>query len=560
MSRALLTFGLAILVVAPCSRLAAADAAGRAEFFEQRIRPVLVESCYECHSATSKKVKGGLRVDGRAALLKGGETGPAMVSGKADDSLLVAAISHKDKELAMPPKKPALPESVVADFRRWINEGAFWPGEETATAAKGDAFDLEQRKRQWPWIWETPRRQSLPKVARADWPVSDADYFLLARLEAKQLAPAPPADDRTWLRRVSFALTGLPPSPGEIHAFLADRSPMAKARVVDRLLASPHYGERWARHWMDLVRYAESRGHEGDYVIPNAYHYRDYLVRAFNADVSYDQFVREHLAGDLVASPRLNPMTGGNESVLGTGWAFLGEEVHSPVDIRQDECDRIDNKVDVLSKTFLGLTVACARCHDHKFDAITAKDYYALSGFVLGSSYRQVRFEVMEQERAIAKELAALRARSRKPVLAALGDALRPGLKNVPAYLLAARESLLAGEGTNSLAPIAKRHSLDQAKLGLWLARLQAAATNAGHPLQFVAQVITDRDTGRSKGFGFVEMGTDQEAKAAIDGMNGQMVDGRALTVNEAKPKEPRSGGGGGGGRGGYGGGGGGRY
>ena len=186
------------------------------------------------------------------------------------------------------------------------------------------------------------------------------DRFILARLEADSLTPAPAADKRTLMRRLYFDLVGLPPAPADVQAFLADESPDAVARLVDRLLAAPQFGERWARHWLDLVRYAETRGHEYDPQIPNPWQYRDYVIRALNADVPYDQFVTEHLAGDLVEPPRLNPQTGANESILGSGFWFLGEEVHSPVDIRQDEMDRLDNRIDVLSKTFLGLTVACA--------------------------------------------------------------------------------------------------------------------------------------------------------------------------------------------------------
>src|SRR5207237_991724 len=182
--------------------------------------------------------------------------------------------------------------------------------------------------------------------------------------EAKGLSPAPPADKRTLLRRVTFDLIGLPPTPAEIDAYLRDDSPRAFERVVDRLLASPHYGERWGRHWLDLVRFAETHGHEFDFPIPEAYRYRDYVIRAFNADVPYDQFVREHVAGDLLPKPRRHPTDGFNESVIGSGFWFLGEEVHSPVDVRQAQADRFDNRIDVLTKTFVGLTVACARCHD----------------------------------------------------------------------------------------------------------------------------------------------------------------------------------------------------
>ncbi len=187
------------------------------------------------------------------------------------------------------------------------------------------------------------------------------------------------------IRRLSFDLIGLPPAPTEIEAFLTDHSPVAYEKLVERLLASPHYGERWARHWLDLVRFAETAGHEYDYEIPNAFRYRDYVIRALNADLPYDQFVIEQIAGDLLERPRRNPSGGFNESILGTAFYLLGEGTHSPVDVREEEMRRIDNQIDVLSKTFLGLTVACARCHDHKFDPITSKDYYALAGFLHSS-------------------------------------------------------------------------------------------------------------------------------------------------------------------------------
>src|SRR5205085_2645286 len=251
------------------------------------------------------------------------------------------------------------------------------------------------------WSFRAVVMPALPRVRDSAWCVSAIDRFVLAKLEARGLRPAPPADRRSLIRRVTFDLIGLPPTPEEVEAFVRDRSPNAYEKVVDRLLASPHYGERWGRHWLDLVRYAESRGHESDYTIPNAWQYRDYVVRALNADVPYDRFVTEHLAGDLLARPRLNPATGGNESVVGTGFWFLGEEVHSPVDIRQDETDRLDNRIDVFGKTFLALTISCARCHDHKFDAISTKDYYALMGFLQSSSYRLARFETMEHNRKV---------------------------------------------------------------------------------------------------------------------------------------------------------------
>ena len=353
-----------------------------------------------------------------------------------------------------------------------------------AASGKEKEFNLEERKQKQAWLWEAPRRQQIPPVKNTRWSLSAEDRFILHRLEEAGLPPAPAADERTWLRRVHFAITGLPPSREGIHAFLSDKSPRARERVVDRLLASPHFGERWARHWMDLMRYAESRGHEGDYLIANAWHYRDYLIRAFNEGVPYNQFLREHLAGDLLTKPRLRPGTDINESVLATGWAFLGEENHSPVDIRQDECERIDNKVDVFSKTFLGLTVACARCHDHKFDPIRAQDYYAMSGFFLGSSFRQVRFEAMENNCAMAGELAALRGRFVPKLAKAVAASRTDGVRQIADYLLAAREVLLAANpDAGGVEAIARNASLKPKRLGLWVEHLRMAETNTANPL-----------------------------------------------------------------------------
>ncbi len=234
------------------------------------------------------------------------------------------------------------------------------------------------------------------------------------------MQPAAHADKAALLRRLYFDLLGLPPTPEQAEKYLGDNSPQATERLVDELLASPHFGERWGRHWLDLVRYAESRGHEFDNDAPNAFEYRDYIIRALNADVPYDQLVREHIAGDLLSQPRLHPTEGFNESILGTGFWFLGEWVHSQVDIRKDEADRFDNMLDVMSKTFLGVTVSCARCHDHKFDAISTADYYAVSGFLEGSDNRQVRFEALEHNARLPEELAAVDAKYQQKVAAGL--------------------------------------------------------------------------------------------------------------------------------------------
>ena len=352
-------------------------------------------------------------------------------------------------------------------------------------------FNLEARKARLPWIWQVPQQQSVPEAAGK----TEVDRFINAALAKHGITPAGAADDLTWLRRVYFALTGLPPSWEQMNAFRQDGATDRRERVLDALLAAPQFGERWARHWMDLMRYAETRGHESDFHIANAWRYRDYLIRAFNADVPYDRFVAEHLAGDLLL-PRLDA-AGANESVQATGWAFLGEENHSPVDIRLDECERIDNKVDVLSKSFLGLTVACARCHDHKFDAISQQDYYALSGFMLGSPFRQARFETMEQHRAAAVKLDELRKKLLPPLAVELARVARPAVERMADQLLAARKILFGA--TPDAAWVSLNLPANQSTA--WVEQLKLAVHDKTHPLHAFAMLAHEPDVERADKF-----------------------------------------------------------
>jgi len=382
------------------------------EFFEKEIRPLLARRCHECHG--EKKQEGGLRLDSRQSILAGGDTGPAIVPGKPQQSLLIDAVNYG--EIYQMPPRSKLPDEEIARFTRWVALGAPWLGDAIGAHGQADKeFDLEAR-RQSHWAWQPVRKPDLPPVADTQWPRDAVDRFVLARLEQEGLQPAEQADRRTLIRRAYFDLIGLPPEPEAVDAFVADESPDAFAQLVDQLLASPHFGERWGRHWLDLVRYAESRGHEFDADAPNAFEYRDYVIRALNADVPYDRFVQEHIAGDLLPKPRLHPVEGYNESIIGTGFWFLGEWVHSPVSARKDETDRFDNMIDVMSKTFLGMTLACARCHDHKFDAISQRDYYALAGYLQSSTYRLARFETMQHNRRIARQLAEVQQQMRQVV------------------------------------------------------------------------------------------------------------------------------------------------
>jgi hypothetical protein len=420
-------------------------------WFESEVRPVFEARCASCHSGSEPD--GGLDLGSTDGIATAIDVAGVVVRGDVDGSRLVQAIRYTDADLRMPPKG-RIDDASIALLEEWVRRGAPLPEGAAARAATAD-FDLEARWRDH-WSWRPVADPATPLVAHAARVKDPLDAFLFERLEAAGLAPNDEAPRATWLRRATYAVTGLPPTPDELAAFLADTRPDAFEHAADRLLASPRYGERFARHWLDLVRYAETKAHEYDFPLPNAYAYRDYLVRAFEADVPYDRFVLEHVAGDLLAAApegaRFDPSGSFDESILGTGWWHLYEDVHSPVDTRADECDRLANQVDTFGKTFLGLTVACARCHDHKFDALSAEDYHALSGFALSSSYAQVRYETRAVEADVARELAKVRAEHGDELRALVGafltsevDALEPLL--VPAALRA------SGPPSSSIAP-----------------------------------------------------------------------------------------------------------
>ncbi|VTT97652.1 cytochrome c : Uncharacterized protein OS=Singulisphaera acidiphila (strain ATCC BAA-1392 / DSM 18658 / VKM B-2454 / MOB10) GN=Sinac_1210 PE=4 SV=1: PSCyt1: PSCyt2: PSD1 [Gemmataceae bacterium] len=389
-----------LLALAAFAAPATADEPVNNEFFEKKVRPVLAAHCVDCHGP--KKDKGGLRLDTRANFAKGGDTGPAVVAGDPDKSLLVRVVRYTD-DIKMPPKRK-LDDADIATLTAWVKGGAPWP-DDGGAGAKVEAFDVQARAKAH-WSFRPITRPAAPDVRDKPAARGDIDRFLLAKLDAAGLSFAPPAEKRTLLRRVHFDLIGLPPTPAEVEAFVADASPDAFEKVVEKLLASPHYGERWGRHWLDLVRYAETSGHEFDFEIPEAWRYRDYVVRALNADLPYDQFLTEHIAGDLLPQPRRG-RDGANEALLATGFWWLGEAKHSPVDSRAEHADRIDNQIDVFGKTVLGLTISCARCHDHKFDPIATRDYYSL--FSVLASSRMDRGDVADPAAAV-KALDELRA------------------------------------------------------------------------------------------------------------------------------------------------------
>ena len=349
----------------------AADTAG-AEFFEFRIRPVLAKNCYACHSGDSGSPMGGLFLSSRTGMLTGGKSGPAVVPGKPSDSLLLHAIRYEGRKM---PPSGQLSDAVIADFEKWIAMGAPDPRAEAKAVWKPSTVDIEKGRQYW--AFQPPQKPAVPKVKNATWSPEAIDRLLLARMEKERVTPAPDADRATWIRRVTLDLIGLPPAPEEIDAFLRDRSKDAYAKVVDRLLASDRFGERWGRHWLDVARYAESVGRGRNYVFPYAWRYRNWVIDAFNQDMPYDRFVREQIAGDLLPSDSVQQH---NEQLIATGFLTLGSHdlvEQNPAIFRMDV---VDEQINATSRAFMGVTVGCARCHDHKFDPIPTSDYYAMAG------------------------------------------------------------------------------------------------------------------------------------------------------------------------------------
>ena len=340
------------------------------DFFEKKIRPMLVQNCYKCHSAKSEKLKGELLLDTKVGTRRGGESGPAVVPGNLKESLLIESVRWSDEDLQMPPKKKLSAAQITA-LERWVQMGA--PDPRTgggATPIKRE-IDIEAGKKFWAF---QPVKALLPKVKNQSWARTNIDRHVLAGLEAKGLRPVADAAKRTLIRRAYFDLTGLPPAPEAVQRFLDDKSLKAFLKVVDQLLASPQFGERWGRHWLDVARYAESNGMERNAAFPHAWRYRDYVIDSFNTDKPFDQFIREQVAGDLL------PGKNTDERHIATGFLALGPKSLNNGNVREFKMDVVDEQLDATTRAFMGLTVACARCHDHKFDPIPTEDYYAMAG------------------------------------------------------------------------------------------------------------------------------------------------------------------------------------
>lgn len=368
--------------VSPALCAAATDAAlpsDQIEFFEKKIRPVLADHCYKCHSAGAERIKGGLLLDSREGWMKGGDSGPALVPGKPAESLLIKAVRYTDQDLQMPPKEK-LSDQQIKDFESWVSMGAPDPRRvehKSAASAKQTGLSIEEGKQFWAFV--PPKKSSPPKVKHAGWAHGAIDQFILAGLEEKNLTPVADADRATLIRRAYYDLIGLPPTPEQIDAFIKDTQPDAFARVVDQLLASPHFGERWGRHWLDVARFAESSGGGRTLLFKDAWRYRDYVIETFNLDVPYNRFIVEQIAGDLLQTGTVAER---QRQLVATAFLALGPTNYEEQDKAALRMDVVDEQLDTLGKAVMGMTIGCARCHDHKFDPIPTRDYYALAGIL----------------------------------------------------------------------------------------------------------------------------------------------------------------------------------
>jgi hypothetical protein len=472
-------------VLATAARPVGAAADAGVEFFEQKVRPVLVDTCYKCHSASADKVKGGLLLDTRDGLLKGGDSGAAIAPGDPEKSLLIKAVRYTDENLQMPPKNKKLSAEQISALEQWVKMGA--PDPRTNASVFAATWSVDQAKKHW--AFQPVRSPEPPKVKETKWIGSPIDNFVLAKLKAKGLTPSSRADKRTLIRRATYDLTGLPPTAEEVEAFVADKSPDPFAKVIDRLLASPRYGERWARYWLDIARYADTKGYvfEEERRYPFAYTYRDYVIRSFNEDLPFDQFVVQQLAADQL------DLGEDKRPLAALGFLTLGRR------FLNNQPDIIDDRIDTMSRGLMGLTVSCARCHDHKFDPVTTKDYYSLYGVfasseepndkpllgtnALPAQYPEYLAERKKREDDLAKFLAEKETELLTKMRGQVGD-----------YLLAAHDSKkLKEEGKQE--SIVRERKLSPRVARRWMERLENTTTNEpvfGAWIQFASLAPTN--------------------------------------------------------------------
>jgi len=480
-ARLLLLAGASFLIACP---VRAADPPQEAvAFFEKKIRPILVDNCFECHSVESKKLKGGLLVDSRHALLKGGDSGPAILPGDPEKSLLIIAVRQTNKDLQMPPKQK-LSKSQIADLETWVKMGAIDPRKSVPTKVAGKfGMSLEDGRKFWSFL--PVKDPPIPKVNNASWPRTSVDAFILTRLEKTGITPAPPADKRTLYRRASFDLTGLPPTPTEMDAFLADMSPQAFEKVVDRLLESPRYGERWGRHWLDVVRYADTCGNASDYPVPQAHKYRDWVIQAFNRDLPYDQFLREQFAGDLIEG---GTDAERRERIVATGYLAIARRFGG--DRMGEHHLTIEDTIDNLGRAVLGSSISCARCHDHKFDPFTSNDYYGLYGIFNSTRYPFPGAEVGKAQEDFVPLISP----------AEIEALLKPHREKVTAIMTEVKQ-LETAEAEAKKSPEApdKSKRVIEATMKLAAARKKLAATQAEAPAIDKAYAVVDSKSANAR-------------------------------------------------------------
>ncbi len=497
-------------------------------FFREKVEPVLKEACYRCHSEQADEVQGGLLLDSRASLLRGGDSGPALVAGKSGESLLIQAIRH-EAGLAMPPNKPKLSQRTIADFVKWVEMGVPHPREGEVFAAGG--LELKEARRHW--AFQPVRKVTPPAVNDVGWVRTCVDAFILAKLEGRQWRPAPPASRAELIRRVAFDLIGLPPTPEEIEAFVNDVSPDAFERVVDRLLSSQHYGERWAQHWLDVVRYAETEGYEYDRHVPDAWRFRDYVIESLNRDKPFDRFLTEQIAGDEIGPENPECLTASIFHRLGPVRRNAGNP-----DIALSRNEVLTERTDILGAAFLGLTVGCARCHNHKLEPISQKDYYRLQAYLaateehnvnLASEDEQNTWEATTQKlkdeiQRLQKQAQGLTGKEKDQLIEkieSLDDQLPPPLATIPStrndfQKRTAIHVLRRGVWENKGEPVGPRplgvlipDDASEVSLGVTNPRTQLAnwLTAAEHPL--TARVIVNRLWQQHFGVGLVKTAND---------------------------------------------------
>lgn len=530
-------------------------------FFEKNVRPVLVEKCVDCHSGEEPESK--LRLDSLEGLLTGGTRGPSIVPGSPRKSLLISAINHG--ELLQMPAKEKLSAKSIADITHWVKMGAPWPNAKIPVKklSRKTKIHFTAKDRQF-WAFQQPKQLSVPVVKNQEWVRNPIDAFILHELEKKHLSPAPSADLRTLIRRVTYDLTGLPPSPKEVQNFLNDKSPTAYEKLIDRLLASPRYGEKWGRHWLDVARYADSNGMDENLAFANAFRYRDYVIRAFNHDKPYDRFLQEQLAGDLLPSFKNETETARHDRLIATGFLAVGPKMLADDDPVKKQMDIIDEQINTTCRAFMGMTLGCARCHDHKFDPISTDDYYALAGIFKSTKtmenfkvvaewyeYTLASAEIQKQIARIEKSLSHKDARIKKLKENAFAKLQSRQQKNTAAYLAIAAMTLnhplalvdgktAVGEwlGDNSIINHGKRWEAEAFQRG----SLQIDRTNWGKNIGVLLQTgDAEYDVGLSEAGNYqLELRyAAQNSRPVVLSLNGQIVkkNAAAKTTGSWYPK-----------------------